>query len=42
MADAPHFLDEQHISLPCFEPAGSKVTLTGEDLTRNLLLTGSI
>lgn len=38
--DSP--LDETYLSLSCYEPAGKTLTLTGEDLTRNVLLTGSI
>jgi hypothetical protein len=41
-SDRTHHLNEPHLSLPCYEPAGNELTFTGEDLTRNLLLTGSI
>jgi len=37
-----HILDEGLVCLPCYEPAGAQIELNGEDLTRNVLLTGSI
>lgn len=39
---APHDLPQTILRLPCYEPAGSEIALTGEALTRNTLLTGAI
>lgn len=38
----PHDLDRTVLRLPCFEPAGRSLELSGEALTRNTLLTGAI
>jgi hypothetical protein len=40
--DPSHDLHDIVLRLPCYEPAGTDVQMTGEDLTRNLLLTGSV
>lgn len=40
--NTPHDLNATVLRLPCYEPAGSEIELTGEALTRNTLLTGAI
>lgn len=37
-----HYLDQVMVRLPCFEPNSHTIELTGEDLTRNILIVGSV
>ncbi len=36
------YLDQVMVRLPCYEPNSHQFELTGEDLTRNVLITGSV